>query len=283
MKKIWLICLASLLLAACGNLQTSSNTTSVAVEKHKVGDSVAFSVSREGFGEGKVESVDNSRYNIKYGQSTVTKEESDVYAIPKSGAKPNLKTGDIAVAKMEDGPYWAGVEVTGVNGDVIEVKDFWRSKTANLSPDKFIMVRPVAIAEFQKLKAENEFSAKAKQAKPRPPAGYKPKVGDRVVVEWTTNSWWEGEISSIAGSKAKIKWVNFPESEIAFDKIMPYPTAENSATMPTANSYVLVKTATDPKRWDYAQVTAVNGNSGDVKFATGKTQPIKADEYIALN
>lgn len=285
MTKIWLICMANLLLAACGNLQmnNSGNTASVEIEKHKVGDTVAFSVSREGFGEGKVESIDGSRYNIKYGQSNVTKEASDVYALPKPGAKPTLKTGDVAVAKMEDGVYWAGVEITGVNGDVIEVKEFWRNRTASLSPDKFIMVRRAAIAEFQKLKTENEFSAKAKQAKPRPPAEYKPKVGDRVVAEWATNAWWEGEIAGISGAKAKIKWGSFPESEIVFDKIMPYPTPENSMTMPAANSYVLVKSASDPRRWEYAQVTAINGNSGDVKFANGKTQPIKADEFIALN
>ena len=132
-------------------------------------------------------------------------------------AEPTEKVGDVVVAKLEDGAYWSGVEVLSVNGDVIEVKEFWHGKTKSLSADKILVVRPAAVAEFQKLKAENEFSAKAKQAKPRPPAGYKPKVGDRVVAEWSGNTWYDGEVLSITGEKAKIKCQNFKESELGFD------------------------------------------------------------------
>lgn len=281
MKKLWLVILAGLFLSACGANLPAGLTAAPA--KPKVGETVAFAMSREGFGEGKVESIDGSRYKIKYGETMVTKEESDVYPVAKAGEKAAVKPGDMVVAKMEDGNYWAGVEVLAVNGDVVEVKEIWRGKTMNLSADKIIIVRPAAVAEFQKLKAENEFSAKAKQHKPRPPADYKPKAGDRVVAEWSGNTWYDGEVLSVAGEKAKIKWQTFKESELGFENIMPYPKPETSGGLPAANSYVLVKPAGGSGNWTYAQVSAIQGSSAEVKSADGKTRLIKADECIALN
>ncbi len=283
MKKLWLICLASLLLAACGNFKMGSNSGNPGTVEIEKGATVVYQSGREGLTEGVIESVEGSRYKIKYGTTVATAEESDVYSLPKAGAKPSVKAGDMVAAKINAGSYWAGAEVVSVNGDVIEVKDLFYGNTVSLSPDKILVVRAPAVAGFQKVKAEKEFSTKAKQSKPKPPAGYKPKVGDRVVAEWSGGAWWVGEISGVTGEKAKIKWESFKESELAVDKIIPYPKAETSTTMPAANSYVLVKPEGGSGQWHYAQVTAVNGNSADVKFPDGKTKPIKADEYIALN
>lgn len=280
MKKLWLLMAVNFLLTACGAMPTGSITSEA---KPAVNDTVAFKVSREGFGEGKVESIDGTRYKIKYGDSTETKDDSDVYPLPKSGAKPQVKAGDMVVAKIESGNYWSGAEVLSANGDVIEVKELWHGKTASLSPDKIIVVRAAAVAEFQKLKAENEFSAKAKQGKPHPPAGYKPKVGDHVVAEWSANAWWVGDVTKVNGEKASVKWESFPEKELTLNQIMPFPKAETSTALPAANSYVLVKPAGGSGQWNYAQVTNVNGDSAEVKFPSGKTQTIKADEYIALS
>jgi len=283
MKKLFLIISVSLFLSACGAIGSGPSGSSAEV-KPKIGDTVTFPFSREGYGEGTVESIDGSRYKIKYGNSTETKEASDVYGLPKAGAKPALKVGDMVIAKLESGAYWAGVEVISVSDSVVEVKELWRGGTKSLSFDQVIVVRPAAVAEFRKLKGENEFTAKAKQARPHPPAGYKPKVGERVVAEWSGNAWWVGEIVSVSSDKAKLKWLaTFPESELDLARIMPFPKAATAKTLPAANSYVLVKPSSDSGQWTYAQVTVVNADSAEVKFANGKTQPIKADEYIALN
>lgn len=284
MKKLWLLILTSLFLSACG-ASGSVPSFSTAEVKPKVGETVAYVSSRQQLSEGVVESLEGARYKIKYGTATETKEESDVYALPKAGAKPTVKVGDMVAAKTESGAnYWAGAEVLSINGDVVEVKELVYGKTMSLAPDKILVVRPAAAAEFQKVKAEKDFSAKAVQGKPRPSAGYKPKVGDRVVAEWMANSWYDGEITGVTGEKAKIKWSrSFNDSEVAFDKVIPYPKAESSTTLPVAGSYVLVKPEGGPGQWSYAQVTAVNGNSADVKFADGKTRAIKADDYIALS
>jgi hypothetical protein len=280
MRKIWLMMAAGLFLTACGSVSLSSS----AEYKPKAGETVAYKISRDGLREGIVESVDGARYKIKYGASVETADESDIYALPKAGAKPPVKAGDMVAAKIFNSElFWYAAEVASVNGDVIEVKALNRGNTASLSPDKIIVVRPAAVAEFQKLKTENEFTAKARQTRPHAPNGYKPQVGDHVVAEWSGGSWWVGDVSSVAGDKVKIKWENFGESEIMADKVVPYPKAETSAALPAAGSYVLVKPEGGKGQWFYAQVAAVNGGSAEVKFSDGKTRSIKPDECIALS
>lgn len=283
MKKIWLTITASLFLTACGAGGIVPAGLTATEVKPKIGETALYQSQREGLTEGVIENIDGTRYKIKYGTSVATAEESDVYPLPKAGAKPNVKAGDMVAAKISSGSYWAGAEVVSVNGDVIEVKDLFYGNAVSLSPDKIVVVRAPAVAGLQKFKSEKDFSTKAKQAKPSPPAGYKPKVGDHIVGEWSAGAWWVGDVTEVAGEKAKVKWESFPVTEMTFDKIIPYPKAETATQMPVANSYVLVKPAGGSGQWFHAQVTSVNGNSAEVKFADGKTRPIKADEYIALN
>lgn len=293
MKKLWLMIAASLLLTACGGTKTDSNSNTAGTdgkpaasnaEKAKVGDTVAFVNGRDGLAEGKIDSMDGMRYKIKYGDSMETKDESDIYPLPKPGSKPQVKVGDMVAAKFSSGAYWAGSEVLSVSDDVIELKGLYYGNTASFAPDKIIVVRAPQAADFRKVKSEKEFATKAQSMRPQPPAGWKPKVGERVIAEWSGGSWWLGEVVSIAGDKVKLKWpASFPNSDLGLDKIMPYPKAGTSTAMPAMNSYVLVKPDSDGGQWYYAQVTAVNGTSADVKFADGKTGSIKADGYIALS
>jgi hypothetical protein len=293
MKKLWLMIMASLLLAACGGTKPDSNSNAAGTEgkpaasneeKVKVGDTVAFVSGHDGLAEGKIDGMDGARYKIKYGDSIETKDESDIYPLPKPGVKPQVKAGDMVAAKLESRSWWAGSEVLSVSDDVIEVKGLFYGNTASVAPDKIIVVRSPQVADFKKLKNEKEFSAKAKAMRPQPPAGWKPKVGERVIAEWSGGSWWVAEVVSLASDTAKLKWLaTFPNSDLSFSKIMPYPKAATATTMPAVSSYVLVKPDSDGGQWDYAQVTAVNGQAADVKFANGKTRSIKADEYIALS
>lgn len=282
MNKVWLIILTSVFSMACGASGgiTPTGTTTFTEAKPKAGETAIFKVSREGFGEGTIEGVTGAQYVIRYGDSTVAKEESDVYALPKGGAAGSVKAGDMVAAKIESGgKYWAGAEVVSANGDVIEVRDLYRGTTANLAPDKIVAVRPAAAADLQKLKAEYDFKRRANSARPRADAAWKPKPGERVVAEWSPNSWWNGTVGSIKGDKAVIKWGgSFKDSELGVDRLVPYPKLDGA--MPAADSYVLVKPDSDSGQWFYAQVT---GGAGEVKFPDGKTRTVKPGEFIALN
>lgn len=282
MNKLWLIILTSLFSMACGASGgiTPGGATTAAETKLKPGETAIFKVSREGFGEGQIEGVTGAQYVIRYGDSTVAKEESDVYALPK-GSAGSVKAGVMVAAKLESGgQYWAGAEVVSVNGDVIEVRDLYRGTTANLAPDKIVAVRPAAAADLQKLKAEYDFKRRANSARPRSDAAWKPKPGERVVAEWSPNSWWTGTIGAIKGDKAVIKWgSSFKDSELGVDRLVPYPKAD-TGVMPAADSYVLVKPDSDNGQWFYAQVT---GGAGEVKFPDGKTRVVKPGDFISLN
>ena len=288
MKKLWAMIGLCVLLAACSGTKTGTDAESKAgtgnTEKAKVGDTVAFVSGHDGLAEGKIEGMDGVRYKIKYGDSTQIKDESDIYPLPKPGTKPQVKVGDMVAAKFESGAYWAGSEVMSISDDVIELKGLFYGNTASFAPDKIIVVRAPQAADFRKLKNEKDFSAKAKAMRPRAPAGWKPKVGERVIAEWSGGAWWVAEVVSVASDTAKLKWLaTFPPSDLVFDKIMPYPKAATATTLPAVDSYVLVKPDSDNAQWNYAQVTAVNGQSAEVKFADGKTRSIKADGYIALS
>lgn len=157
MKKLLLIVCASLFLSACGGTKTdntSSNsesekkTETVIAEKPKVGDNVAAPYyGSKNLSDGIVESIEGSRYKIKFGDSTNMINESDVYVLPKADVKPQVKAGDMVAAKIKAGKQWAIAEVVSVSNNLIEVKDVVGGSVSSVAFDKIIVVRPDRAAE----------------------------------------------------------------------------------------------------------------------------------------
>ena len=285
MKRLWLMVATSVLLTACGGAGTKpdgggAGSSATAL---KVGDTVVFKTSRQGYHEGKVEKVEGSRYEIRYGTSTEKVESVDVHALPQAGEKLNVQPGD-AVAVHSDNIYWPGGVVKSVTPEVIEVEIIESGRELNVPHEKVIKVSPASAAELKKYADEMGFLKKAKAKRPQAPAGYKPKPGDRIVAEWSAGAWWPGEVISVSGEKVKIKWpASFPDSELPLEKVMLYPKAGTTTAMPKQGDFVLAKPGDDKSQWQYAQVTSVSGQTAEVKLANGKTRSIKADEYIVLN
>lgn len=288
MKSLWLLIAASLLFAACGGDGAKSvepeaeNKETTAATAPKVGDTVVYKFSRQGYVEGKVEKIEGSRYEIKYGTSTQKVESVDVHALPKAGEKVNVQAGDVVVARLRES-YWPGGIVKSVSPDVIEVEVIENGNMMSSPHEKIIKVSPSSAAEFKTYAEEKGFLKDAQSKRPKAPAGYKPKPGERVVAEWSANAWWVGEVVSVTGEKVKLKWpASFPESELTLEKIVPFPKSA-ATVLPKEGDFVLVRPADDKSQWQYAQVTGASGQSAEAKFANGKTRSIKADEYIALN
>jgi len=286
MKNFVLIIGAALLFTGCGKLiggGTETNTTTVKAAdatKMKVGDTVLFKLSREGFGEGKIEMIDGSRYKIPYGSSTQTVDETDVYALPSAGSNQNVKVGDYVVAKRNNENYWAGAEVTKADAKTVEVKTLAYDQTMNLSPDQIVVVRPAAIEEFKKVKAEKGFDDKAGAMRPKNPDGYEMKKGDKVVASWSGNSWYAGTIISINGEKAKIKWGNnFNDGDVDVTKIAAYPKVGSAGSSFAAGDIVLVKSASNTSSWEFTEATSAK----EVKYKDGKTRSVRGDEYVLFD
>ncbi len=265
-----------------GGKSESSKTSATEPAKTQlaVGDSAVFKFSRQGYVEGKVQSIDGTRYKLLYGQSTQTVDAVDVYPLPKTGAKVDVKPGDIVVAHRRDA-YWPGAEVKSVNGDVIEVQIIAEGDIVNVPHEKVVKINSAAVAEFKQYAQEVAFLKAAKTGKPHPPADYKPKAGERVVAEWTEKNWYIGNVVTASSSKASIKWpTSFPQSQLTLDKVLPFPAP---AASPKPNDYLLVKQDSEKQSFAYAQVTSVNGNSVEVKLADGKTRTVKQGDFYVVN
>ncbi len=261
----------------------TTSTENKEAAKPAVGDTVAGRWSTDSFYEGKVETIDSVKAKIKWSDNSNPSDVDlvDVYAIPKPGAKPDVKVGEIVLAKTSSGTYWNGAEITSIEGDVYVVKLTQGGSTSNVTPEKVIKVSAVTEANFKKQAESSDFSGKAQSKSPVIPAGYKPKTGDKVVAEWVSKSWYSGRVQTVSGEKATVAWDdNSKPSEVAIDKIIPQPNAGNQP-VPTAEEFVLVK-PTSGARWEYMKVTAVNAGVIEVKSANGQTRSVRAGEYIAL-
>lgn len=292
MKRLWIVAAACLLLSACGGAKTAESNSSSAeaktetktettsAAKPKVGDHMLILWGRDGLLEAELVSIEGTRYKFKRGTGEHTKDETDLYPVPPADAKPQVKAGDIVAANLKGDGVWQASEVIKVSDDAIEIKDLAYGNSYTLAPSRLMVVRPTHLAGFKQLKAEKEFENKVKDLKPSVPAGWKPKVGELVVAKWATKTWDEAKVVSLSDEKIKLKWESgFPESEVALVNIAPFP--KGASAMPAANGYALVKTDAS-HRWDYAQVTAVNGKTADVKFPNDKTRSVKGEELIAL-
>ena len=284
MKKLSLfLALVSLLTAACSGGSKTSATPDAEksiTAKPAAGDTAVFKFSRQGYVEGKVQSIDGTRYKMMYGQSPQTVDAVDVYSLPKSGGKAEVQPGDIVVAHQRDA-YWPGAEVKSVNGDVIEVQVISNGDSLNVPPEKLIKINSAAAAEFKTYAQEVAFLKSAKTGRPHPPASYKPKAGLRVVAEWTDHTWYIGNVVSASPSKATVKWpASFPQSQLTLDKVLPYPAP---AASPKQNDFVIVKQDSESQSFAYARVTSVNGGTVDVKLADGKTRTVKQGDFYVVN
>lgn len=283
MKKKLVLITLSLFLSACGAGALVSNSVA-GIAKPKVGDTVVAKWSAGSYYEGKIEKIDGIKMTIGWNdksQSTVI-DESDIYTIPTAGTVPDVRQGDMVLAKTTSGNYWNGAEVTGIEGGVYKVRVVTGSTIANVAGEKIIKVPATAAADFKQTAGSTDFLAEAKKGKVTIPADYKPKKGDAVLAEWSVGSWWEGTIDNISGSNIYVAWPgNFKPSAVNIGKILPMPTASDKA-MPAEKQFLLIKPESGTA-WLYGQATAISGSRVEVKLAADKSRTITTGEFVLLN
>lgn len=274
---------ASLLLSACGAVTgkiAGGESGSGAGAKPQVGETVVFKASAIAYNEGKVEKIDGSKYEIRSGSNIAKVDAADVYALPKAGAKTEIKAGDIVAAYAND-IYWSGGEVKNVAGDVIEVEKAAGGKL-NVAPDKIIKVSPTATADIKQQIEIKTFEDLGKTKKPVLPKGWKPKKGEKVAAQWSFGSWHTAIIKNVNANNLDIDWQNgWSDGTVATDKVAPVPAATDA--VPKTGDYVIVKPQSDTAEWKFAVVTSISGQDTEVKFADGKTQKLKIGDFVSLS
>jgi hypothetical protein len=291
MKRFLVLALSIALLTACGLVKKNSSNTgnsspnrsekAAEIKPPAIGDLVVAHWAGNTWSEGKVDSIDGPRAKIVWSDNASPNDVDlvDIYQMPRTGAQATVKAGDYVLTKRSTGTNWEGAQVTMASPGVITVKYTSDLEEANLPPEKVIAVTPAVAADMKADAAKTDFLKKAQAHKPQAPAGYKPKVGEHIFGGWTSTSWFGGKVKSINGDKALIEWEGPKADEATLDKIVPYPTAENSQT-PAVGDYLLVKPSNGS--WDYAQVSSVNGSEIEVKDADGKKRTVKPGEFVVL-
>jgi hypothetical protein len=292
MKKFLVLTFSIALLTGCGiagkkdsgkttNTSNSEKAAPPEARPPAVGDLVVAHWAGNTWSEGKVDSISSPRARIVWSDNAAPSDVDlvDIYQMPRTGASATARAGDYVITKRSAGTNWEGAQVAMVSPGVITVKYVSDLEDANLPPEKVIAVSAATAADIKANAASTEFIKKAQAHTPQAQAGYKPRVGDHVFAPWTSTSWFGGKVKSINGDKALIEWEGVKPDDVALDKIVPYPTAENSVT-PAAGDYLLTKP--NSGSWDYAQVSAVNGFEIEVKDAEGKTRTVKPGEFVIL-
>lgn len=293
MRKVLLVVLSAVLFGGCDMLaskkteETKPNEIKEVVKekaKISVGDTVVAKWSSGSFYEGKVESVDSTKIKVAWldGSAASQVDTSDVYEIPAAGSKPDAKVGDMVLAKTGTGTVWSGAEITGIEGDVYKVQAVGSASAVNVSAEKMIKISSATAADFKDKASATDFLQEAQTRKPTVPQEFKPKKGDKVVGEWTTNSWYSGKIDNISGTKISVAWDDGSKpSAVDASKIIPLPTASDS-NMPKENQFLLIKPASGSK-WEFAKAGAVKGTSVEAKLSDGQTKTLNAGDFVLLN
>lgn len=283
MKEIGLLIVACVFFSACG-VKSLIPGAVAGGSKPKVGDTVVAKWSAGSYYEGKIEKIDGAKMTVGWddkSQSTVI-DESDIYTIPTAGTAPDVKQGDMVLAKTTSGNYWNGAEITGIEGGVYKVRVVTGSTVVNVAGEKIIKVPATAVADFKQAASSTDFMVEAKKGKVTIPADYKPKKGDPVLAEWTTGSWWEGTVDNISGSNIYIAWQgSFKPSAVNIGKIIPMPTSADK-TMPAEKQFLIIKPESG-WTWVHGQATAINGNRVEVKLANNQSKTITVGEFVLLN
>ncbi|NNE98084.1 MAG: DUF4537 domain-containing protein [Pyrinomonadaceae bacterium] len=289
LKNLCLLALILTFVLGCGYLSTGEKTETGQTapadsKKIGLGDTVVARWSGNSFYEGQVQTIDGGKITIGWedGSSPTKVDESDVYPLPKVGAKPDVAVGDMVLAKVGSSTYWNGAEITKIDGEVYAVKTVENAESANVDANKIIKISPATASNLKEKAGSTDFLKDATSKKPTIPSDYKPKVGDKVLAQWAANSWWSGKVTKVVGDKTTIAWEDGSKpSAVDRGSVMAYPDPAG-AKMPSEGQFVLAKPVSGSK-WVYAQTVAVKDKSIEVKHASGDTRTVKIGEFVLLN
>lgn len=294
MKKLILMMISIALLSGCSlmkkndtqNLKSQKETEQINKEKNEmrnpaVGDTVVAVWSGSLWAEGKVESIEAGNARIQWRDSSSPNEVelAKVFVMPDANSALAVKPGDYVLVKAESGTWWQEAQIQDVADGVVKAKSIEGETPVNISPEKVIAVSPTVAADIKDHAAAADFLRNAHARRPLAPADYKPKVGDHILGEWTTNVWYEGRIKALSADRALIVWANgVKPDEASFDKIIPFPTADEART-PAVDDFVLLK----PKggSWQYGQVTSIQGTAIEARDISS-SRLYKLGEFVVL-
>jgi len=260
-----------------------------AIKKAAIGDAVIARWGPALWAEGRVGSFNESGSEARVVWADESESPSfvdvvDIFPSPKPGDPVPVEPGDYTLVKGGTDEWWTAAQVREVNGSVVKAKMINGGEIVNIPAEKVLTVSEAVTADIKDQADRQACMDKAHEHRPIAPTGYTPKVGDRILGEWTTHAWYGGKIKSISGDAAVIVWENgMTPDDAPFEKIIPFPTVADASVAHGVGDFVLVRPSNgNPKAaWLYAQVTAVNG-AGIEARSDDATRDYKAGDYVVL-
>ena len=110
-------------------------------------------------------------------------------------------------------------------------------------------------------------------------AEFKPKVGDRVLAEWGSETFEEATIKSIEGDRATVVFGDNSENTVKLpDEVMPIPA---SAIKVAPGDYVMGQYPYQKAMWIGGRVNSVSGATVNMKFSnTDADADVPADKVV---
>jgi|ERR1700686_2143926 len=123
------------------------------------------------------------------------------------------------------------------------------------------------------------WSCGSKQSPSQAKAEFKPKVGDRVLAEWGSETFEEATVKSIDSNKAQVVFSDNSENSVKLpDEVMPIPT---TALRVAPGDYVLGQYPYQKEMWIGGRVNSVNGATVNMKFSnTDADSDAPADKIV---
>ena len=305
LKKLLLTLSVAALACGCGKpAANTANTGNTANSNARVADGkidvrdrvlIPSGVSKSMYLEGEVVSLDGSRAKVGViernpngfhttGGRFEDWESSEIYEVPGKGARAEVKAGDVVLAKGETTNLlpWYGAEVVKVDDTGVMVKGLGSNKQPWLvGADGLVKPSEKTAAQFKQSGSGSMLLSDATKHRPVVVPGYTPKVGDKVIGQASTVTYYSGTITKINGTQRYMRWDD-PNNKFPDPAYLVIPlTAVAKAPAPTEGQYLLVKPLSGDK-WLFAQATKVDGQSAEVNLEDGTTRTVKQGEYWPL-
>jgi hypothetical protein len=279
---------------APGEAQAVAASASAGAEarpKLAVGDKVVAATSGVAFKAGEVVRFEGDSVVFAYGSAGAdgerplqTAARAGVWPLGYQGAL--VKAGEHAVCKLGVG-LWVACRIHHAGGAQLDVEDAagTRSRVGAVAitrPDAATRARIGAYLAREKIHREFDDAFRA-AGRPQPPADWRPRAGDAVVIHFVDTSYYGGKVveAKLERRKVRVAWDggSWDDRDVPLDDVVPRPT---KASPPSVGQFVLGPPSGTPPRWRAYRVTRVGGSQVTATDRDGNPQTLDAATLVPL-
>lgn len=234
------------------------------------------------FFEARVLEIDAQRARVQVLPKNDTKEvsSSDLYRIGET--REDLKQGALAICRTAESE-WSGCRVEVSSGESLEVTTASGERKSIPRAD---VLAPSSVTElnlrrrFERTQQRSAFEAALGGARaPRPPAGYRPDAGARVLVR-VDGAWYAAKVFEIDREDLRVTWFGTGRvSDVDRKDVIPMPPYSGSLRR---GDFALGRPLEPARAWSPVRVERVNGSEITVKQADGSERALTTADLVPL-